>query len=379
MIHTYKAIANSQFEAGFDFFRMEQPLFESVYPPSPSLHHHPEWKKLLDYITVDEKEYKDLAKIYFEIGQHLTSNAFCSVQSQGSVKNQTLIKQVGNNNFDLDLIGTWNHDSPREDPIFFFEQAYDLLSPLGPLEKKNRCIRFICPNRAFYLELTPAIRYGQHFLVVDRETKTWKPSNPIAYASWFNNCALNCSVWNRRGFAFDSANIEPLPSHEVGPYDILRCAVRLFKRHRDRYYFHASDSRKKDKPISCIITTLTAQAMIGIVNYNAQNNHIFNEFELLVNCLRLMPAYIDESDGQFFVNNPKMLQENFAEKWNSNPRRKKEFDTWWLAAIKDFALIANERDSQKLKEHCKRIFGDYENTTSIPATSSAQTSMTGLA
>lgn len=360
MLNRYKQIAEDKFKGGFELFRMLNPMFDGMGTPTQYAFRQKEILKVLNFITVDDSDYQDLNDTYKTIASFLSAQGSLEICSQGSVKIRTLIKQVGRNNFDLDCIAVKNCLVLPADPIQFFESIFKPLSYHWPLERKNRCIRFTCPNKKYYLELTPTIRCNDHLSVVDREEEKWKASNPIKYAEWFDLCAEDCAHPATREISLDSAKVEPLPSHRIGFDDILRSAVRLFKRHRDRYYFHASDLRKTDKPISCIITTLTAQAMVGLLHERSKNNLDLNGIELLVNCLKLMPSYILGEPGNYSVVNPVEPAENFAEKWNSNPSRKEEFDKWRIAAIKDFSKIANETDPRKLKELCNAIFGEYE-------------------
>ncbi|MBF0986886.1 MAG: nucleotidyltransferase, partial [Clostridiales bacterium] len=82
-------------------------------------------------------------------------------------------------------------------------------------------------------------------------------------------------------------------------------------------------------PISIIITTLAARA------YNGEKN----VYEALCNILNHMHEYIERKDGVYWVKNPVMEEENFADKWELYPKRKDNFYKWLCKAKED--LISN--------------------------------------
>ena len=209
----YFVPARNYFKNGNQLYRMSSLTFDSAFPV---LAHSP-WKseleKVLSFITVEASDYNDVNVTYTRVAKSLSSQTQCRVSPQGSVCLQTLIRQVGHNNFDLDCIALWDEIDLPDDPIHFFEDVFDTLKDFGPRTKKNRCIRLSCPGKKYYLEVTPCISNDGTLWVVDREKKEWKPSNPIAYSVWFEDCAKFCSEPLLRHEICDS--IDPLPSSEI--------------------------------------------------------------------------------------------------------------------------------------------------------------------
>jgi hypothetical protein len=116
------------------------------------------------------------------------------------------------------------------------------------------------------------------------------------------------------------------------------------KRHRDSKY-----SDDADKPISIIITTLSAKAY---------NNEI-DIFEALRNVLDKMESHIEKDFfGNYLIKNPVNPLENFADKWVKNPRKKILFFEWLADARRDFAIIANMRGVPEIATSLKSYFGE---------------------
>ena len=173
-------------------------------------------------------------------------------------------------------------------------------------------------------------------LVPDRKLQDWKPSNPDGYAKWFDEHAA-LSPYFLEEFAA-RAEIVPLPvqSHFKG---VLKRAVQIFKHHRDRYF---QDKDSKIKPISIIITTLAANAY----KYCVENKRYDSDLDLLMDVLRLMKDFIGvhHINGSFFyvVPNETTAGENFAEKWNEDPRRAAAFYEWHGNAVTTMVNVLSQ-------------------------------------
>lgn len=99
-------------------------------------------------------------------------------------------------------------------------------------------------------------------------------------------------------------------------------AIQLLKRHRD-IYFQKDD---ENAPISVIITTLAAKAYTGEASV----------YETLVNVLSKMSTFIEIRNGVYWIQNPVMPLENFADKWQECPQKKIAFENWIQKAREDF-------------------------------------------
>ena len=97
----------------------------------------------------------------------------------------------------------------------------------------------------------------------------------------------------------------------------------MLKRHRDLWIENQYIYDKDDKPISVIITTLAAKAYRYKVN--ASEIEILQSLQTVV---ENMLDYIETIGGVDWVRNPVNEHENFADKWEQYPLRKRCFMKW---------------------------------------------------
>lgn len=57
-----------------------------------------------------------------------------------------------------------------------------------------------------------------------------------------------------------------------------------------------------------------------------------------------MPSYIEKRSGEWWVPNPVQPEENFADKWNSNPERQRKFLQWLQNVEQTLAAMTSEED-----------------------------------
>lgn len=153
-------------------------------------------------------------------------------------------------------------------------------------------------------------------------------SNPYKYHEWFERQMEVRVLLEKSMFAArNQVDISRVPLYKIKTP--LQRAIQLLKRHRDIMYQDASLVQKNNAPISIIITTLAAHA------YNNEASII----EALANILENMQSYIEVRNGKYWIQNPVMPEENFADKWNIEPGRQREF-VRWLAKAKQEILVA---------------------------------------
>jgi hypothetical protein len=72
-----------------------------------------------------------------------------------------------------------------------------------------------------------------------------------------------------------------------------------------------------------------------------------------------MPNFIDIRNGKWWVENPAHKAENFADKWNSDPMRKRRFDEWMRTLVEDLGLAADtDKGLDVLGRTLGKAFGD---------------------
>lgn len=123
----------------------------------------------------------------------------------------------------------------------------------------------------------------------------------------------------RKDFATkNNVEIDQVPLYQIKTP--LQRTVQLLKRHRDVMYDKLPQNRKDNAPISIIITTLAALAY----------NNEANIFDALNNIVSKMENYIEKDGETYKILNPVMSEENFADKWNTEPAKAQEFFCWFL-------------------------------------------------
>lgn len=343
------------------------------------------------HITVKQDQIDAAAKTYEQIANHLVSELKwelkdINIHPQGSSRTQTLIRSPNASKFDIDAVCQVNISRiDAHDPMSFFEEIGQALSKFEP-EAKKRCWRMEFSGCRFYIEFTPSVplstipkialesvRYkpannyeSTALAVVDRPTEYWKTSNPEGFANWVNEQAEKKLMLN---LALESAalsmdfGITPVPSQEVPLSDTLRVAIRLFKRHRDMAV-QKGNLNSEYKPISVIIVTLLTQCYEGLADNGETYSH---PIQLLIDLAELLPGMIEEHNGEYWVANPTVEGENFAERWNQDEgERKTEFDKWCYQLIDDLRSILDETDEKVIQERIRNVFGCTGADTSDP-------------
>lgn len=145
-------------------------------------------------------------------------------------------------------------------------------------------------------------------------------SNPVGYRKWFEERMGSALQEEKRNYALqNTVEIEDVPNYRVKTP--LQEVIQLLKRHRDICF----ESNSDNAPISIIITTLAAKAYSGESSV----------YETLCHVLAHMTDYITVKNGDYWVENPVMNQENFADKWSEHPERKAAFLNWLTRAKKE--------------------------------------------
>ncbi|MFK5938804.1 MAG: nucleotidyltransferase [Sulfurimonas sp.] len=299
--------------------------------------------KLGANLDITDTQYKLAEKRYASIGKWLSEGEYCLVDKklclmngqiypQGSLKLQTAVKPLGQDEFDVDLVFFTPNVStsdiePTELNRLIGNRLREHTTYKDMLEPLKRGWRITYANE-FHLDITPSINnhaeaHSNSELVPDRKVQDWKPSNPKDYASWFNEIvekvpSFKSSFGLGNILATEARTVVELPENNFDK-PLLKRYIQILKRHRDVMF-----QDKENKPISIIITTLAAKAYL----YCIEHNQYDNEFDLLSDVVKYMPCFIHLNEEQHEILNPKALSENFAERWNEVANKKLAFDNW---------------------------------------------------
>lgn len=170
----------------------------------------------------------------------------------------------------------------------------------------------------------------------------WSLSNPLGYRDWFKGRMKVAYNNLHRTLAMKAEGIiEDVPDYKIKTP--LQKAIQILKRHRDMMFIDDMDN----KPISIIITTLAA--------------HVYNNELSLLDALKTILArmedYIKIKNGETWIQNPANPLENFADKWQEHPIRKKNFYDWLEKVREDFDAIFANNSISSLDGLLKENFG----------------------
>lgn len=335
-------------------------------------------------LDISKTQFKDAETSYKAIGEWIgkqEENFDVRIFPQGSFNLGTVIRPLNDEDeYDIDLvcllsskgydpapISAFNLKQKIRDHIMEHERYKQMIT-----EEGKRCWKLQYEN--YHMDILPAIPDSVEYLnnslirITNKDVYanyTYQPSNPEAYGKWFldqANKVLDQRI--REDFIKAEVEIEKIPQLSVKKP--LQRVVQILKRHRDIMY----ESNPDNKPISCIITTLSAKAYKGETNI----------YDALHNIITTMEHYIEKDHYTGFVKipNPVMPDENFADKWQTEPEKEKEFFSW-LGTIKEELLENSQkpRTDIQIKEFLEKSFG--KNITSRALTKYSERPIQGLA
>jgi hypothetical protein len=168
-------------------------------------------------------------------------------------------------------------------------------------------------------------------------SNNWNISNPEGYTRWFESrMKLAYQLLEERAKLLKSATIDKIPNYKWKTP--LQMCVQLLKRHRDIMFEGDPDI----KPISIIITTLTARAYQGE-----------NDLESTVlSVLGKIGSLVYSKSPR--VPNPVNPSEDFTDKWNTKEGRElrleENFWKWLTQAQIDFDKMCSSQNADYLAE-----------------------------
>jgi len=340
-------------------------------------------KKISETLDISEKQREDAEKRYTAIGEWLgreesiLHNFHPSMYPQGSFLLGTVIRPLSEKDeFDVDLVcevkASKESYSQKDlkDSVGFEVKSYNKANNFNkPAKEGKRCWTLEYSESAkFHMDVLPAVPDGEQMKAtleskgfttpsqVDKaiaitdntlpnyaiKDPKWPVSNPLGYAEWFKS-RMEVQFKARLEMLAEArkADVQSIPDYAVKTP--LQRVVQLLKRHRDIMFQDDWDN----KPISIIITTLTAKA------YNNEDNLV----DALSSILNGMQDHIIEESNQAVIPNPVNPAENFADKWVSNPKLKKNFYAWLERVKDDFEVAFQTSDVKSLAQHLEGKLG----------------------
>jgi hypothetical protein len=255
------------------------------------------------------------------------------------------------------------HSDPKQVKRLIWERFHNSDRYSDMAVEKNRCVRIQYAGD-FHMDVMPCVpgeprwtKQGSVW-VPDKKLGDWIPSNPFGFATFVEMAAAKSPkqlITFSNTIKARAASVEPLPAEQSFTKPALIRIIQILKRHRDQFFQDNHDV----SPISIIITTLATHSYDRSVSQNTFDS----AYDLVLEVVNGMPEFIkvNKQTAQFFVENPTHPEENFAEKWNSNPELPKWFFTWHRKATVEIKALA-EQETDGLDAVGKKLensFGAY--------------------
>lgn len=350
-------------------------------------------------LSITESQHEAAVRSYKAVGSWLTNNEsklapYSPVISpQGSFIIGTIIQTIDpDGDMDLDIVcelngkrQDWTQKDVKEivgEQLAKHKKYESILD-----EEGRRCwtLKYRengSPNERYHMDILPAINTNGYSIILEKaysnlkdqkiedlvlsitdnerlpeyeistDPNEWLQSNPFGYAKWFMGIADDIKGERTKMFSLNES-VNPTPKYQKDRLPLQR-AVQLLKRHRDIMFKDYSDDDKKQKPISCIITTLAAKSYNGEDNItdallsivNNMGNHIEEKYDYELN------RYVK------WVSNPVNETENFADRWALQGSKREAFFNDWLEQLKvDFGIFQSPFNRINLSESLKKSFG----------------------
>lgn len=327
----------------------------------------------IESLQISPSRYEQASKRYESIGNWLNrdnsqiKDLNPKIYTQGSFRLGTVIKPDSDKeHYDLDLVceieitkDQITQKSLKEKVGKELEQYVKSQNFDNPIESGRRCWKINYTDEArFHIDVLPSIpeldinyrkqllmnygvqeRFSESAICITDNTCSnyglishdWNHSNPKGYSEWFkeqmkeqfNRSALD--VMKKKN---QYLSVEQVPVHEVKTK--LQKSIQFLKRHRDIMFENDCDN----KPTSIIITTLAAQY------YNGEETIQETLFSISKSLSELVVNY---PDG-FELRNPIRPKENFTDRWQNDPVKKKNFYKWVDSLRSDINSAAEQNN-----------------------------------
>jgi len=346
-----------------------------------------EFGKSLD---ITKSQHNQAVKSYEYVAKHLAAedsplNKYNpKIIPQGSFMLGTMVKPDNSDELDVDLVCQLTGKGPlwtQKDLKTIVGDRLkqnEIISKLLEIPDGRRCWTLQYSDSAkFHMDILPAIVSSDYKIILEKAINSrqidnpdslairitdkemisydssispeeWLKSNPFAYGIWFeeqSRLELMKSIMMRE-------SVQPLPKYQEKKLPLQR-VVQILKRHRDMMF-----NGDKDKPISISITTLAARA------YKKESDIL----QALVNIVKQMPNMIEKrysaEYGKYidWIANPVNEEENYADKWPENPRKKENFYKWMTQVREDIqkALSLTSKGLPTVVESLKKSLGEKD-------------------
>lgn len=292
--------------------------------------------KIADELNITPTMLDKAVSSYTGVGTWLSDGIIYDVKimPQGSMNLGTVVRPISEKDeYDVDLVcllksGTTLPLSRIKNVVGDRLKEHGTCTYRQMLDKEGkRC--WTMQYDEFHMDILPCVPKNSYYiepyltsvkLTHKNNLGVYEPrySDPYAYHRWFEGQMKDILHTEKGEYAVrNNVDISEVPTYRVRTP--LQKAIQLLKRHRDILFQGNPD----DAPISIIITTLAALSYCGETNV----------YEVLRNIVEKMPQFIERRGENYWIANPVMQEENFADKWNIEPNKRTMF-MFWLQNVK---------------------------------------------
>lgn len=324
---------------------------------------------LIELIEIPPSYYRLARDRYKSIGRFLDDSPRLSgfnpaVYPQGSFRYGTVIRPLlATEEYDLDLVceieatkAAYTQRQIKHLVGYEIKRYAEEKGFKSPAAEKKRCWRLdYADDVSFHMDILPAIpddadfiniligagveeQFARHAVAITDITSPtytmismdWPPSNPKGFAKWFESKMAFYALERQQRLVAERAyaSVDEVPAYEWKT-TLQRC-IQLLKRHRDVMF----QDNPSLKPISMIITALSARAYRGEANL----------WEALNTILTAMPSLVSPDEPR--VPNPVYPREDFADSWREKPELETNFRLWCQKAKSDFDALRFDSESE---------------------------------
>ena len=347
-------------------------------------------QKILEAITnqldITPTMHKTAVERYDSIARCLSESGIeANFYVQGSFRLGTVTRPIRNGvdgSYDIDLVCEGIGDKQLVSPSEIKNAVGDALKQHGTYrelleDEGRRCWTLEYAEKdgvGFHIDILPSLKedassimrliighsvnpeYAQNAIAITDWGDTgydWETSNPIGYGMWFDeiNKPFLLLVDKEVRKALTESYPDFYASVDAVPEFLVRTplqrVIQILKRHRDVRF--NGKQNENDKPISMIITTLTAEIVktqrlttpdtCELLNRVVENLDMYAQ---LLNGTASNPLQFNSpvitrnvAEDKWRIPNPTNPEENFAEKWNDNDQQKARAFFQWVKWVRN--------------------------------------------
>lgn len=308
--------------------------------------------RMAEEVQLDQTRYQKMISSYESVKNWIESDEKFfkpykyDVYPHGSVRILTTVKPIGKDEFDLDIavhLKSGTHHTPAKiyQELVRRLREHNLYNSMVAL--KNRCVRL---NYAgdYHMDILPGIQESEYdmnrIMVPDREMGEWVSSNPRGYANWF----LAKADLAKESLLEKAMRAEKLPTDNFKKKKPLQRAVQLIKRYRD-IYFQDDD---KYRTSSVILTTIAGEFYSGEESI----------FDTVDNIVSIISSKMNNISERLKVCNPVNPDEDFTDKWDSEPEYYQAFKAFTIHLHKEWQKLKLENGVINEGYVMKGLFGN---------------------